>query len=282
MINVKQNKKNGGFAKGYNDALQNINADIYGLINSDIEVTENWLSPIISTFEKEPSTAIIQPKILDFKKKTHFEYAGGAGGFIDKFGYPFCRGRIFDTVEEDRNQYDDEIAIFWASGACFFIRATIFKSLNGFDEDYFAHQEEIDLCWRIQLKGYKIYCCPSSTVFHVGAGTLPRGGRKVYLNFRNNLVMLCKNLPLIELLWKLPLRLSLDALSAWKGLLTGDGSFFTAIVKAHFSLFGFLIQGKVHRSDTVKSMAKLDGVYTGSLVYQYFIKKRHYFNKIVQ
>jgi GT2 family glycosyltransferase len=154
--------------------------------------------------------------------------------------------------------------------------------LNGFDPYFFAHQEEIDLCWRIQLKGYKIYCCPSSTVFHVGAGTLPRGGRKVYLNFRNNLVMLCKNLPLIELLWKLPLRLSLDALSAWKGLLTGDGSFFTAIVKAHFSLFGFLIQGKVHRSDTVKSMAKLDGVYTGSLVYQYFIKKRHYFNKIVQ
>ena len=162
------------------------------------------------------------------------------------------------------------------------IRAKIFHELNGFDPNFFAHQEEIDLCWRIQLKGYEIYSCPAATVYHVGAGTLPRGGRKVYLNFRNNLAMLCKNLPISELLWKLPFRLYLDALSAWKGLLTGDASFFTAIVKAHFSLFGFIFTGKIRRSAAPKSINKLGGVYPGSLVYQYFIKKRHYFNKIVQ
>jgi GT2 family glycosyltransferase len=161
------------------------------------------------------------------------------------------------------------------------IRANLFHQLEGFDVNFFAHQEEIDLCWRMQLAGYKLYACPSAIVYHVGAGTLPRGGRKVYLNFRNNLTMMCKNLPLSELAWKLPVRFALDAISAWKGLFAGDASFFTAIVKAHFGLFAFVFSGKIKRSNAPKSLKSLDGVYNGSLVYQYFIKKNQFFNKIV-
>lgn len=281
-VKIITSPSNEGFAGGYNWALKLITAEYYVLLNSDVAVTPNWLNPMVDLFLSDANIAACQPKLLSHKEPTYFEYAGAAGGWIDCLGYPFSRGRVFDYCEVDTKQYEDSTPIFWASGASMMIRSSVFHELNGFDPHFFAHQEEIDLCWRIQLAGYKIYCCPSSTVFHVGAGTLPRGGRKVYLNFRNNLVMLCKNLPLTELLWKLPLRLSLDALSAWKGLLTGDGSFFTAIVKAHFSLFGYILKGKVRRSQILKSMGTLDGVYTGSLVYQYFIKKRHYFNKIVQ
>jgi GT2 family glycosyltransferase len=281
-VKIITSSSNEGFAGGYNWALKLVTAPYYVLLNSDVAVTPNWLNPMVDLLESDAKIAACQPKLLSFKEPTYFEYAGAAGGWIDSLGYPFSRGRVFDYCEIDNKQYEDCAPIFWASGASMMIRSSVFHELNGFDPHFFAHQEEIDLCWRIQLKGYKIYCCPSSTVFHVGAGTLPRGGRKVYLNFRNNLVMLCKNLPLGELIWKLPFRLSLDALSAWKGLLTGDGSFFTAIVKAHFSLFRFIISGKIKRSHNSRYISKLGGVYTGSLVYQYFIKKRHYFNKIVQ
>ena len=185
-VSIVVNSTNTGYAGGYNEALQHIEADIYALVNSDIEVTENWLQPIIKAFQNEPTTAIIQPKILDYKNKDYFEYAGAAGGFIDQYGYPFCRGRIFDTLEKDNGQYDSNQEIFWASGACFFIRSAFYKELNGFDTSFFAHQEEIDLCWRMQLAGYELYACPKAIVYHVGAGTLPRGGRKVFLNFRNN------------------------------------------------------------------------------------------------
>ena len=152
IIKIIENNANFGFAKGYNEALKDISADVFALVNSDVEVTENWLEPIIQTFNKEPKTAIIQPKILDYNRKEFFEYAGASGGFIDKFGYPFCRGRIFETLEKDIAQYNDNYEIFWASGACFFIRANVFDELNGFDEDFFAHQEEIDLCWRAKNK----------------------------------------------------------------------------------------------------------------------------------
>lgn len=273
---------NEGFAGGYNWALKLIKADYYVLLNSDVSVTPNWLNPMIDLFLSNSNIVACQPKLLSYKEPQYFEYAGAAGGWIDHLGYPFSRGRIFDYCEKDAGQYEESKPIFWASGASMMIRASVFHELNGFDPHFFAHQEEIDLCWRIQLKGYSIFACPDSIVYHVGAGTLPRGGRKVYLNFRNNLVMLCKNLPWSELLWKLPFRLLLDALSAWKGLLTGDASFFKAIVKAHFSLIGFILNGKVKRSTMLKPMHQLDGVYRGSLVYQYFIKKRHYFNKIVQ
>ncbi|MFK8060800.1 MAG: glycosyltransferase family 2 protein, partial [Polaribacter sp.] len=162
-VKIVKNKVNGGYAKGYNDALALIEADIYCLLNSDVEVTKNWLKPIIETFKKEDKTAIIQPKLLDFKDKTKFEYAGAAGGFIDLYGYPYCRGRIFDHLETDEGQFNDEAAIFWASGACFFIRAEVFHNLGGLDEDYFAHQEEIDLCWRVQNIGYTVKYVGTST-----------------------------------------------------------------------------------------------------------------------
>lgn len=281
-VKIITSPSNEGFAGGYNWALKLVDADFFVLLNSDVEVTPNWLNPMVDLFLSNENIAACQPKLLSQKEPGFFEYAGAAGGWIDSLGYPFSRGRVFDYCERDNLQYEDSAPIFWATGASMMIRSTVFHEMNGFDTNFFAHQEEIDLCWRLQLAGYKIYACPSSTVYHVGAGTLPRGGRKVYLNFRNNLVMLCKNLPYAELVWKLPLRLGLDALSAWKGLFNGDVSFFTAIVKAHFSLFGFILKGKVHRTPTNKRMGKLDGVYLGSLVYQYFIKKKHYFNKIVK
>jgi len=272
---------NEGFAGGYNWALKQIQADYYVLLNSDVEVTPNWISPMVDILESDMQIAACQPKLLAQMNPNTFEYAGASGGWMDTFGYPFSRGRIFDVCEQDMGQYNDAIPIFWASGASLMIRSSVFHELSGFDTHFFAHQEEIDLCWRIQLAGYKIFCCPIAKVYHVGAGTLPRGGRKVFLNFRNNLVMICKNLPFSELVWKLPFRLALDAISAWKGLLSGDISFFTAIVKAHFALFNFIINGKVNRTKHLKSLNSLNGVYTGSVVYQYFIKKKQYFNKIV-
>ena len=190
-VKIIKNSTNLGFAEGYNQALQLIEADFFALINSDIEVTENWLQPILKTFKNEPNTAIIQPKILDFKNKEYFEYAGAAGGFIDQYGYPYCRGRIFDTLEKDNGQYDDNCEIFWATGACFFIRSTVYRELNGFDPVFFAHQEEIDLCWRVFNNGYKIKYISNSVVYHVGGATLQLGNpKKTFLNFRNSLLML--------------------------------------------------------------------------------------------
>lgn len=272
---------NEGFAGGYNWALKQIEADYYVLLNSDVEVSPNWISPMVDILESDYKIAACQPKLLAQKQPNIFEYAGASGGWMDTFGYPFSRGRVFDICEEDLGQYNDAIPIFWASGASLMIRSSVFHELGGFDAQFFAHQEEIDLCWRIQLAGYKIYCSPAAVIYHVGAGTLPRGGRKVFLNFRNNLVMLCKNLPFSELVWKLPFRFALDAISAWKGLLSGDISFFIAIMKAHFALFVFIFTGKVNRTKHLRSLNTLNGVYTGSVVYQYFIKKKQYFNKIV-
>ncbi|MDF1675256.1 MAG: glycosyltransferase family 2 protein, partial [Vicingaceae bacterium] len=182
--------ENYGFAKGYNEALKQVNSDVYVLLNSDVEVTENWLQPCLEILKKDNDMAACQPKIKAFHQKTYFEYAGAAGGFIDKYGYPFCRGRIFETLEEDNNQYDEEIEIFWATGACLVIRADIYHELNGLDSFFFAHMEEIDLCWRIQNRGKKIKYVPQSTVFHVGGGTLHKSKpQKTFLNFRNNLIM---------------------------------------------------------------------------------------------
>ncbi|MNF50287.1 N-acetylglucosaminyl-diphospho-decaprenol L-rhamnosyltransferase [compost metagenome] len=220
-VKIVKNDSNLGFAGGYNEALQHIDADIYALVNSDIEVTENWLQPIIKTFESEPKTAIIQPKILDYKNKEYFEYAGAAGGFIDQYGYPFCRGRLFDTLEKDYGQYDDNCEIFWASGACFFIRAAVYNELEGFDGGFFAHQEEIDLCWRAFNKGYKIKYNSESVVYHVGGATLQQGHpKKTFLNFRNSLLMLTKNLPKDKLYWILFCRMILDGIAGLQFLLS--------------------------------------------------------------
>lgn len=268
-IKVIQNQSNKGYAGGYNEALQHIDAEIYALVNSDVEVTENWLKSILETFETEPETAIIQPKILDFKKKEYFEYAGAAGGFIDKFGYPFCRGRIFGTLEKDNGQYNDKIEIFWASGACLFIRSTVYKEMKGFDEDFFAHQEEIDLCWRIINKGYKIKYNPESIVYHVGGATLQEANpQKTFLNFRNSLLMLTKNLPQNTVFQILITRLFLDGAAGVKFVLGGQLSHCWAIVRAHFSFYRlFLRNYKKREPNQTEKYFKIK-----SIVYKYYVK----------
>jgi GT2 family glycosyltransferase len=277
------NLTNEGFAGGYNWALKHVNADYYVLLNSDVEVTPGWIEPIISLMETDPKIAACQPKLLSYHQPELFEYAGAAGGWIDSLGYPFSRGRVFDVCETDEGQYNDPEPVFWASGAAMFVRASVYHEMGGLDDSFFAHQEEIDLCWRMQLAGYKIMSCPASVVYHVGGGTLPRGGRKVFLNFRNNLWMLSKNLPFAEKLWKLPLRFGLDAISAWKGLLTGDQAFFTAIMKAHIAVVGSWLTGKSEKNKLhKKSMKSLQGVYSGAIVWQYFINKRTRFQEIIR
>ena len=214
-VKVLKNFSNEGYAKGYNDALETLKEEYFVLINSDIEVTDNWIKPIINLMEANSDIAACQPKILSFHDRNKFEYAGACGGFIDTLGYPFCRGRIFSDLEDDNNQYNDITEVFWASGACLFVRAKYFKEVNGFDNDFFAHQEEIDLCWRLKNKGYKIMVNPNSAVFHVGAGTLNTNSPfKTYLNFRNNLFMLYKNLSVLKLIITLLFRLPLDGIAA--------------------------------------------------------------------
>ena len=214
-VKVLKNFSNEGYAKGYNDSLETLKEEFFVLINSDIEVTDNWIKPIINLMETNSDIAACQPKILSFHERNKFEYAGACGGFIDTLGYPFCRGRIFSDLEDDNNQYNDITEVFWASGACLFVRAKHFKEVNGFDNDFFAHQEEIDLCWRLKNKGYKIMVNPNSAVFHVGAGTLNTSSPfKTYLNFRNNLFMLYKNLSVLKLIITILFRLPLDGIAA--------------------------------------------------------------------
>jgi hypothetical protein len=281
-IEILTHTVNEGFAGGYNRALKIVESAYYVLLNSDVSVTPGWIEPIISLLETDHLIAACQPKILSYHQRELFEYAGASGGWIDVLGYPFSRGRIFDVCEKDAGQYDDVQPIFWASGASLFVRATAYHALGGMDASFFAHQEEIDLCWRMQLAGYKIMSCPQSVVYHVGAGTLPRGGRKVYLNFRNNLVMLCKNLPWHEKLWKLPARIGLDAMSAWKGLLAGDTAFFMAIAQAHFAVLKWSFRRPYQSAYPRKPLGSLRGVYHGSVVWQYFIKQHTRFQEIIR
>jgi len=268
-IQIIQNTENGGYAKGYNDALKHIDTDIFALVNSDIEVTADWLAPIISTFKEDKNTAIIQPKILSYKNKEYFEYAGAGGGFIDKYGFPFCRGRIFNHLEKDKNQYDGTQEIFWASGACFFIRSKIFKELNGFDEQFFAHQEEIDLCWRVQNLGYQIKYVGTSTVYHIGGATLKETNpHKTFLNFRNSLFVLAKNLPKKSLLSTIFIRLVFDGIAGVFFLLKLKPIHTIAIIKAHFSFYSGL-RGMLKKR---KSNNKENYFYTKSIVWQHFFK----------
>lgn len=283
-VEIIQLQKNLGFAKGYNEALKQIHADYYFLLNSDVAITPGWLQPMVDLLEKESSHAACQPKILAFRNKQLFEYAGAAGGWLDAYGYPFARGRVFDICEEDRGQYNDTAEVFWASGAALLIRRSVFQQLNGFDDYFFAHQEEIDLCWRMQLAGYKIFCCPQSVVYHVGGGTLPRGNSlKTFLNFRNNQIMLAKNLPFNEKWWKIPYRILLDDVSAVKGLLSGDGGYFLAIINAHFAFFYWLFfQRKGNRSKGRKKIVHLKGHYKGNIAWQHFVNKKTMFSEIVK
>jgi len=274
--------ENHGFAKGYNLALQQVDAAYYVLLNSDVEVTPCWLEPMVNMLEKQQQVAACQPKILSFANKKMFEYAGAAGGWLDKYGYPFAKGRVFDICEEDKGQYNDASPIFWASGASLFIRAKVFHNLKGFDEYFFAHQEEIDLCWRIQLAGYEIYSCPDAVVYHVGGGTLPRGNSlKTFLNFRNNKIMLSKNVPFTKKIWIVPVRNILDAISAWKGLLSGDPGYFIAILRAQLA---FLKWWLFHQQKSVFPDSKkgiLQGYLQKNMVWQHFFKKKNFFSEIV-
>lgn len=275
--------KNYGFAKGYNEALKQVQAEYYVLLNSDVEVIPGWLEPMVELLENDKTIAACQPKILSFANKKIFEYAGAAGGWLDKYGYPFAKGRVFDICEEDHGQYDQSEPIFWASGASLFIRSAVFHEAKGFDEYFFAHQEEIDLCWRIQLAGYKIYSCPASVIYHVGGGTLPRGNSlKTYLNFRNNHIMLSKNLPLAKKLWIIPVRNLLDAVSAWKGLISGDGGYFIAILRAHAAFIKWWLFYKHKSIFPASREAALSGYLQKNMVWQHFVKKKKKFSEIVE
>ncbi len=267
-IKLIRNTTNGGYSKGYNDALKHIEADIYCLLNSDIEVTSNWLS-ILKLFETDKNTVIAQPKILSYKDKTKFEYAGAGGGFIDKYGYPYCRGRLFDTLETDNGQYNDTTEIFWASGACLFIRSEVFHSLKGFDEDYFAHQEEIDLCWRAKNLGYSVKYVGTSTVYHVGGATLNEANpKKTYLNFRNNLLTLLKNLPTKSVFFIIFIRLILDGIAGVKFIFEGKFAHTFAIIKAHFSFYANVFKFISKR----QNLNQLNNYYNlKSVVWYYFI-----------
>lgn len=267
-IKIIKNKKNTGFAGGYNEGLKQISEEIYCLLNSDVEVTKNWIQPIIELFRRNAEIAAIQPKIRSFEADQYFEFAGAGGGLIDNLGYPYCRGRIFEKLEEDKGQYNDETEIFWASGCALFIRKEDYWSMNGLDERFFAHQEEIDLCWRLKNAGRKIYYCGKSTVFHVGGGTLNKQSpQKTYLNIRNNLSMLLKNLPIAALLWVIPARLILDGIAGiYFGLKDGFPHLW-AVLKAHF---GFYTQAP--KTWKLRSTSQIKNYYqTKWLIFKHFL-----------
>jgi len=282
IIRISENR---GYAGGYNVALKQIRADIYVLVNTDIEATEGWIGPILELFENDPSIAACQPKILSYNDKERFEYAGAAGGYIDFLGFPFCRGRLFQNMEKEKGQYNDKRQVFWASGACLFIRSNVFHELGGFDEDFFAHMEEVDLCWRIQNAGYKIFYNGSSTVFHVGGGTLSSSNpRKTYLNFRNGLSMFVKNEDQGKLWWKLPLRTLFDMIAFFKFLVMDSSAHALAVLKAHLHFWTNLRKSIDKRALTKITWQKPkptnNQIYSNSIVIDYFIRRKKTFSEL--
>ncbi len=268
--------KNYGFSGGYNRALQQIDATYCVLLNSDVDVTEGWLQPMVELLDKHPDIAAVQPKILACNNREFFEYAGAGGGFLDALGYPFCRGRLFDYLEKDTGQYNDTRQVFWTSGACMMVRTSVYKDLGGLDEDFFAHMEEIDLCWRIMRANKKAYYTGSSVVYHVGAGTLAYGHpRKIYLNFLNNLRLLVYHLPTCELAWKLPMRITLDWVAALRFLFQGKTGAFAAVFKAHGNLakhFKSVLRKRQHWKTRLPFRAEM--MYKGLIVWDYFIRNK--------
>jgi hypothetical protein len=280
-VRIIQNPTNEGFATGYNLALRQVEADYYVLLNSDIEVTKNWIKPVIDLMEKDQSIAACQPKILNQHEgmRDEFEYAGAAGGFIDKYGYPFCRGRLFQHLEKDDGQYNDNMEIFWASGACMFVRADAYHSLDGLDDDFFAHMEEIDLCWRMKNIGHRIMYCGESTVYHVGGGTLPKKyPKKTYLNFRNNLTLLFKNLPGERLLKVYIARIFLDSIAALKFLLEGSFLSFIAVTRAHFSFLR--TYGKTMKKRRATDHKQVSGIYYGNIAFDHYLRRKNLFSEL--
>jgi GT2 family glycosyltransferase len=281
-------ERNEGFAAGYNSAFAQVTADYFVLLNQDVEVVPGWIEPVIALLEKDSSIAAAQPKLMDFRQRDKFEYAGGAGGFLDHWGYPFCRGRIFNITETDAGQYDGTREIVWATGAAMFVRATLFKSFGGFDGDFFAHMEEIDLCWRLKNAGYKIYCAADSSAYHVGGGSLPMGNpRKTFLNFRNNLILILKNMTAGELWWRFPLRLALDQLAALRALAGGNAADFCAILKAQCQVVFQLGKWLRHRKAARKVVEvnrigarNSAGIFNGSVVRFYFQRGVKHFSDL--
>jgi GT2 family glycosyltransferase len=281
-VKIIQLFENHGFAQGYNEALEQIKDQFqyYILLNSDVEVTPHWIEPVISLMESNPNIAACQPKILSYHEKTHFEYAGAAGGFIDRLGYPFCRGRVFLSIEEDFGQYNDTREVFWATGACMFVRADVFHNLEGFDGDFFAHMEEIDLCWRMKHAGYQVFTSGESTVFHVGGGTLHKSNPyKTFLNFRNGLVMLYKNHPDKGLYRTLLTRLILDGIAGIKFLLFDSWEDCWAVARAHFNFY-FHFRTWHKKRKMIQKRSDLGQIFKRNIVWQHFVKGKERFEEM--
>lgn len=275
-VELIQLSNNYGFCGGYNRALKQVEAEYYVLLNSDVEVTAGWLEPLIALLDKNPDIAAVQPKILAYNDKSKFEYAGAAGGFIDSLGYPFCRGRVFDETEKDSGQYNDTREVFWATGACLVIRSKIYHELKGLDEDFFAHMEEIDLCWKIQRAGHKVFYCGTSAVYHVGAGTLSKSNpRKTYYNFRNGLSLVYKHWSTGNLVWKLPVRILLDYLAAFKFLLSGKGGDARAVVRAHYHFIKKFGKNRAKRNALKPFPFTTNNIYPGMIIWDHFIRKKN-------
>lgn len=274
---------NRGFANGYYEGLKQIQAKYYVLLSADFEITTGWFQPLHLVMEKHPDLGAVQPKIKYYKDKSMFEYAGAGGGFIDRWGYLFCRGRIFFTLEKDEHQYDDTIEVFWAGGGCMFVRAELYHELGGLDRDVYAHMEEVDLCWRMKNAGYRIAYCGTSTVYHIGGSVISYGSpQKIYYNYRNSLVLLLKNLPFNRLLWMLPFRLILDGVSGARALLKGDFKEVKAIIKAHwhfFFKFSFWFKKRKESQKLVQNPT-LSGMYKGYIILDYFLRKKKIFTEL--
>ena len=278
-IRLIENGSNGGFATGYNLALRQIEAQYYVLLNSDIEVAPHWIEPVIEMMDKDPQIAACQPKILSYYHKEHFEYAGASGGFIDKYGYPFCRGRVFQNLEKDEHQYDTPMEVFWATGACMFVRADLYHQLGGLDDSFFAHMEEIDLCWRLKNAGFKVYCCPQSWVFHIGGGTLPKNSpRKTYLNFRNNLSLLVKNLPKHRVHRIILYRIFLDWVAAFKFLIEGCPKDFRMVFKAHWDFYKRLKELREKRRCSEHKLVSC--IYRKNIVFESIVRGKKKFSEL--
>ena len=279
QINLIVNKENSGYAGGYNEALKQLDYKYFLLLNSDIEVADNWVQPLEELMDSDENIAACQPKILSYLEPEKFEYAGSAGGFIDKYGYPFCRGRLFLSLEEDNGQYDDVQEVFWASGACMMVRADLFKQYNGFDADFFAHMEEIDYCLRMKNYGFKIMVCPSSKVYHIGGGTLSKkSSKKTYLNFRNNFSLLYKNLPDNQLVKVFIVRLLLDGVAGIKFLLQGGFADTIAVLRAH--LYFYKNYGKLREKRHQLKQQEVNKIYKRNIVFDYYILRKTKFSEL--
>lgn len=283
QVQLLQLDKNYGFTGGYNRALAQVKADYYVLLNSDVEVESNWLEPMVDMVLQNPSIAAVQPKLLNYNQQSKFEYAGASGGYIDKFGFPFCRGRIFESLETDEGQYDKPVQVFWASGAALFIHSETYHAIGGLDEDFFAHMEEIDLCWRLQNAGHQVWICPQSRVYHVGGGTLQKSNpRKTYYNFRNGLILLLKNLPSGKVLGIIAFRLILDHIAAYRFLFQGKTGDFKAIAAAHrHFILRYGYWKKKRRVINGNKAYYNNSVYRGSIVKAHFVNKARYFTELV-